>query len=396
MRARSMRIGIANIDHGRRGGIERISAEAALAAARAGHTVEYYCFRHGQADHEDIRFHRLSDWARPNSLRIARFARIGGRAIGKSDVDVTHSYGGVIGCDVITAQSCHLAGMEVGRANREAIREQLNLGIADRVRLHLERENFGGRQYRRIIACSQRVKRELGQYYGVPEGDVTVIPNGVDLGSFQPEKCRALRKETRERLGILENEFLLLFAGNEFARKGLQTVLEALKGIAGSGIRLLVVGGGRARPYRQLATDLRISGQVTFAGRVDDMVPYYGAADLFVFPTRYEPFGMVITEAMASGLPVLVSVAAGAAEDLIRDGQDGLLIQDPRDSAEVASKIRMVIENWQLRTTLASFGRLRVLQLGWDQYGDQLLDVYEEVLARKQSGPAGEDTRAPT
>jgi UDP-glucose:(heptosyl)LPS alpha-1,3-glucosyltransferase len=115
------------------------------------------------------------------------------------------------------------------------------------------------------------------------------------------------------------------------------------------------------------------------------MVPFYGAADLFVFPTLYEAFGLVITEAMASGLPVLVSASAGAAEDLIRDGQDGILISDPHDSAEVAAKIRMITDSWELRTTLSSLGRLRVLQTGWEQYGSQLLKVYDEALARKKA-----------
>ncbi len=383
-----MRIGIAYTEHGRDRGVERISAEGALAAARAGNKVEYYCYAHGQPDHPNITFHTFWPGVPINSLRIARFARLAGLAIRHSNADVTHSFGGVIGCDVISAQSCHLAGMEAVKAGRDEIREEVNLGIADRVRLYLERQNYAGKQYRIVIACSQRVKRELHKWYNVPEDDVVVIPNGVDLAAFNPDVCRVQRKGARERFGVLENEFLLLFAGNEFARKGLETVIMAMKELANPSIRLLVAGGGRIEPYRRFADRLGVLGQVTFAGHVNDMVPCYGAADLFVFPTRYEAFGLVITEAMACGVPVLVSASAGSAEDFICDGRDGILISDPRDPQEVAAKIRLIREDWELRTRLSSLARLRVIELGWETYGRRLLEVYDRAAAIKK-GRAG-------
>ena len=380
-----MRIGIAYPEYGRDRGIERISAEGALSAARAGHRVEYYCTRHSDAGHPNIAFHTIPDRFRRNALSIAHFARVARRKLGESGVDVSHSFGGVIGCDVVSAQSCHRAGMAASKPRSGEIREEVNLGVADRIRLFLENQNFGKRQYRRIVACSQRVKRELCSLYDVPGGDITVVLNGVDLVAFQPDVCRAGRSESREKFGVRENDFLLLFAGHEFARKGLQTVLEAMRLMSDPSIRLLVAGGGRAEQYMRFARRAGIQDQVTFAGHVKDMARLFGAADLFVFPTLYEAFGLVITEAMASGIPVLVSASAGAAEELIRDGQDGMLISNPRDSHEVAGKIRTIKENRELRWTLSSLGRLRVLQTGWEEYGRGLLAVYEEVLALKKA-----------
>jgi UDP-glucose:(heptosyl)LPS alpha-1,3-glucosyltransferase len=352
--------------------------------------VEYFFTRHSDTGHPNISFHAIPDRFHRNALSIAHFAWAARRRLRESGVDVTHSFGGVIGCDVVSAQSCHRAGMAASKPRSGEIREAVNLGVADRIRLFLEKENFGKRQYRRIVACSQRVKRELCSLYDVPEGDITIVLNGVDLAAFEPGVCRSRRSETREKYGIRETDFLLLFAGHEFARKGLQTVLEAMRLMSDSSIRILVAGEGRPDKYMRFARESGIQDQVTFAGHVQDMALLYGAADLFVFPTLYEAFGLVITEAMASGLPVLVSASAGAAEDLIRDGQDGMLISDPRDSHEVAGKIRTIKENRELRTTLASLGRLRVLRTGWEEYGRELIAVYEEVLALKKA----EGTRA--
>ena len=128
---------------------------------------------------------------------------------------------------------------------------------------------------------------------------------------------------------------MLAFVGSGFARKGLDTVLAAM---ARSRLRsrLVVVGRDRELPrFAALAQALKIAGRVSFAGGVDDVRPHYAAADALVLPTLYDPFPNVVLEAMAMGLPAIVSDQCGAAE-LVKHGESGWIV--PAQDAEVLAK----------------------------------------------------------
>jgi UDP-glucose:(heptosyl)LPS alpha-1,3-glucosyltransferase len=379
-----LNIGIAYFEYRHDRGIERISAEVADRAARADHEVHYYCFAHEPAVTTGVQFHRISSLFPFNSFKMLHFARRAGRLMKGGGHDVSHSFGNVLGSDVISAQSCHKAGLDLAKLRPHgSISEGTNFGIADRIRLEMERMNFAGRRYKRIIACSTRVQRELIQHYAVPESDVSVIPNGVDLDAFHPDQRAVCRQKVRERHHIGSEEFLLLFVGHEFERKGLETVLRALGRVRGEPITLLVCGGGNEAPFRTLGNRLGVSSKVVFAGSVPDVHHYFGAADAFVMPSMYEPFGLVITEAMASGIPALVSKTAGAAEDLITNGVHGLLLDDPFSEQELAEKITLLAHNGNLVSAIGAAARQRAERTGWADYVARVLDIYAEIIDRR-------------
>ena len=147
-----------------------------------------------------------------------------------------------------------------------------------------------------------------------------MIYNGVDTDRFTPANAR-FRSEIRQRYQIPAAAVVALFVG-EYRRKGLATIVEALGRLGDKRVHLLAVGKGDLLHYQALAASAGISAQATFAGPAQGIEQVFGAADFFVFPTYYEPFGMVITEAMASGLPVITSRSAGAAE-MITEGENG-------------------------------------------------------------------------
>ncbi len=131
-----------------------------------------------------------------------------------------------------------------------------------------------------------------------------------------------------------------------------------------------------------------------FTGPTREGWRYYAASDVYLLPSLYEPFGLSILEAMASGLPVLVSRDSGAAE-LINDGVDGLLIQEPRDVTELSTKLGALLKDADLRTRLGRQARRTALRYPWDRVAGETEEVYERVLLQKRGGveeqPSGPD-----
>jgi len=379
-----MKIGIAYLEYSRRKGIERISAELADRAAQQGNEVHYHCAHWSDESTSKVHFHKVPTLDVFFSSKLISFAVAGKLSLHGGHYDVTHSYGTVVGCDVITAQSCHRAGMDIaGTLMKDSIESNVNFGIADRVRLCLEQQNFGKRKYKKVIACSNLVKRELMKYYRVPEHDIVVIPNGVDVKEFHPGNRERFRDGVRQEYGIKKEEIVLLFVGHEFTRKGLETIVRSLPILDDSRIKVLVCGGDRTEKFRRLALSLNVDQQVIFAGPQADVKKFYAASDLFVFPTVHEAFGLVIVEAMASGLPVIVSKNAGAAEDIIEDGKDGVLLSDPMNPEELAGHIRSLMNNDSLRTNIGLAARQKVQNYTWDHCAGKVMLVYREMTSMK-------------
>jgi len=120
---------------------------------------------------------------------------------------------------------------------------------------------------------------------------------------------------------------------------------------------------------------------VTFVSHTRDIAAYYAASDLFVFPTLYEPFGLVIVEAMASGLPVITSRLAAAA-DYIDDGVSGILLETPHQPQELASKVELLLADSGLRDTIGRRGREVAERFSWDEVARRTLDAYQAAMRR--------------
>jgi UDP-glucose:(heptosyl)LPS alpha-1,3-glucosyltransferase len=209
--------------------------------------------------------------------------------------------------------------------------------------LWLERSALsGGAEH--FIANSQLVKRQALSAYQVPPDRISVVYPGVDLKRFHPEVRDRWRPEVRRELGIAEDNFLLLFVSNNFARKGLAPLLRAFRRVAlrQPKLRLLVVGAGRIRRFKALARWLGVSDRTIFTGASPAIERLYGAADFFALPTRYDPFAAVCLEAMACGLPVVTSSMNGAAE-VIEQGKNGFVVGVSR-VADLADALCSMLE----------------------------------------------------
>ena len=187
--------------------------------------------------------------------------------------------------------------------------------------LALEKNLFARGGARTIIANSRLVRDEIVRVYGTSAERISVVYNGLPAGHLQPV-APDRRDRERAALTLEPSDYVVLFAGTGWERKGLAHALAALELLPDSlRARLLVAGRGNPRPFlRRLSP--RTWERVRFLGPVRDMAACYAAADVFVAPTLYDPFSNACLEALAAGLPVLTTSANGCAE-IIAAGVEG-------------------------------------------------------------------------
>ncbi len=248
--------------------------------------------------------------------------------------------------------------------------------------LEIERSVYQSDRVRRYITQSKLDTRLLIEYYGVPHEKIVRVRNGVDTTQFNPQ-VRSESQAVREELGIQEGEPLLVFASMDFRRKGLGPLLNAVKVCRTPGIKLLVLGNGDCGTYGRMARDLGLQNRVIFAGRQSAMARFYGAGDLFVLPTIYEPFPNVNLESMACGTPVLTSETAGGA-DIIRVGENGYLIAQPDAVHDMAECIdhHLALSSSQ-RQAMAEQCWLTAQGMTVEQNARNTLAVFEDVIREK-------------
>jgi UDP-glucose:(heptosyl)LPS alpha-1,3-glucosyltransferase len=233
----------------------------------------------------------------------------------------------------------------------------------------------------KIVAISNGVRDEIIRHYHVPPEKISVIYNPVDLTRFHPDHRKGPGRQLRVEEEIKDQEKVVLFVGSGFERKGLGPLIEAIARLGPLPVKLWVVGKGDLKRYRRQARDLGLEGRVRFFGPVPDTERYYAAADLFVFPTIYEPFGQVHLEALASGLPVITNRRCGGAE-LIRSGVNGDLLDSPADSKEIAEKIQRLITHPNPES-LREAARKAAEGYPPDRILDQWEALYQEMIAKE-------------
>jgi len=306
---------------------------------------------HVYAEHQDeedprITFHSVKTIPFPKSLRLLSFAIRATRAIENGNYDITFGVGNTLKADILQPHGgVHWAWFwrSLRVYDHPILWAVKFLGRVfspkQWVSGWIEDAPYKGKKYSRIIAISDMVKQDIIRWYKIPEEQITVVYNGVDIEHFHPRN-RKYRDEIRRRHGIGE-ELVILFVSNNFRMKGLGFLIRALAEVKKEdhpSLRLLVLGRDRKEPYLRLAKKIGISEEVVFAGSTDEPEKYYGASDLLVHPTFYDACSLTVLEALASGLPVITTHSNGAS-GIITEGQEGFVISDPRDDQTLMEKI---------------------------------------------------------
>lgn len=334
--------------HPAKGGAERSLERILLALGSRGHSLQLCAMSCGDHAIPNLELHAVRSPPVPRGVRDWLFARAVDRRLRQIVPDLVLAVRHVLHADVFLARGGFYA--HTLEANRQAApgcwnRAASTLSPKHRLLLRMERRFLNplrGEKRPLVIAPSDFVRRYGEAHYGLPPDRIVVVRTGADLERFRPA-AQEERRRLKEKYGAGET-VLGLFAAHNFRLKGLLCLLEAWKNLPSGPFKLIVAGRDRWRP--------RVSfPNVEFVGARTDLVELYQAADFLVHPTFYDPFSRVAIEAMACGLPVITTRQNGAAE-MIRDGIEGFVLEDPRNTAELADRISL-FENADLRARLA-------------------------------------------
>lgn len=235
-----------------------------------------------------------------------------------------------------------------------------------------------------VMVDSKFIQYELSNYLTLSQDNYFSIPLGISPG-FQPTSEQN-QAAVRSQL-LKNNEFMLLHVGHMQARKNLPVLFHAISLLRKQGIpvKLIQIGGSPTSQQIDLIQELQIDSFIQFIGKIpaDDhdaklLSEYYSAADLFIFPSLYEGFGMPVVEAMACGTAVVASRAASLPEVV---GDAGLLA-DPSSPEQFANQIRILLTNKELRESLIKKGFARAKQFSWENTAKQTLTAYQSILTQ--------------
>jgi glycosyltransferase involved in cell wall biosynthesis len=357
--------------------------------------------------HDKLNLQRIAGPGRPEIADFGSFKLVADRRLKTARYDIIHSAGPNTSlADVYTIQTVHSVKVaqlsEVRKTSSAGLLRRLSWRLYDGAVLRAERDayqTFGPRGPKLFLPVSVGTRDELIACYPDIQANcenslvdyplrgfdpIAVIPNGADLDLFHPRQRERFRSEVRQKHGFRDDDFIILFSGGDWRRKGLDLLLYAITMLRDDGVRLLVVGDDRnGNEIRSMVDKLELASRVTFAGFRKDVHRYYAAGDLFVFPTSYEAFSLATIEAAASGLPVVMTPASGAV-DLLGSGDCGAIVS--RDPHSIAEQIRVYRRNPELLAKHGANARAKAERdYSWDGIAKQTLGVYERLIEYRKA-----------
>jgi UDP-glucose:(heptosyl)LPS alpha-1,3-glucosyltransferase len=356
------------------GGAERYVENLSRELAALGHEV--HLFSHYWPEAAGITIHPVPMLKGVGLLKLWSFNLGVQRLLVNQSFDVVQSFEKTWCQDVYRAgEGCHREWL-FQRRKYESLFKTLGVRLNPFhwLTLMMERKLFEKSRTRFFIANSQRGKREILTHYRVSPEKIQVIYSAVPFKGPFPLKDKVGPAKRKEKV--------LLFVGSGFQRKGLFFVINALPLVLKQAdVRLLVVGQGDQKRAEALANRLGILDRVSFTGPVKEVLPFYQQADAFVLPSIYEPFSNACLEALASGLPLVTTEMNGASEDIL-PGQNGYVLQEPKDRETLAD---LLIQGLKLdQEIIKGVNQNMLIRHTWEGHLEGLLGIYRKVIEEKK------------
>ncbi len=213
------------------------------------------------------------------------------------------------------------------------------------------------------------------------KGKVEVVHNGTDLTPDAP--IEKVKSDAREKLGIFDNELILLFVGQHIWEKNTAMIINALELVRDLPFRMFFVGTGyAAEEMKQMVKERNLEYKIFFKGNIydrEELKSHYAAADLFLFPSMYDNAPLVVREAAALYTPSIIT-AGSTTSEIIVDNENGFLIENSPEA--LAEKIRFLSQNKNLISVVGE-NASKTIARSWESIVDEVLDRYNHLIARK-------------
>ncbi len=366
----------------KKGGLEKYTIFLARTLARLGHEV--HVLARAWTSEPDIIFHRVPMIRLSSPLKNLSFAWQAERLLLKENFDVIHSMERILRQDVFrVSDGVNPVQMAQQYAN-PTVRRLKAMGPRRLTLQYLENQIFLKNGARRIMTNSRLVRDQVIRHYGVRPDRISVIYNSVDGARFHPGVRERFREETRNRFGVREADLLLLFISNNFKLKNLDGVIRAMALSGADNLKLMAIGTDNPRPYQQAALKQGLADRVLFLGPQKEIERFFGAADVFIMPSRYDAFANVCLEAMACGLPTITSRTNGSSEP-IQSGQNGIVLNglEAAEMADAVNALRSSTEQGRMGRAAARTAR----EFTPEKHMAQVLRLYEEIRTEKEIRP---------
>ena len=361
------------------GGAEQFVSEYVKQLANMGHEVHIFANKWTSSNQPNIKIHSVRAIKRNSFLRVLSFAWCVLRSINSLSFDIVQSHERIWNQDIYRAgDGCHREWLE-RRANCLSYIKRLffRFSLFHQLILVLEKRIFENGECKKIIAISEMVKRDILKHYQVPEDRVMVVYNGVDLDRFNPSHRKSSRNELRQQLKISDEEVIILFVGSGFERKGLEYLIKSVQYLKQKKWKLVLVGKGKWKKYLNFASEENRE-KITHLEPIDEIEKLYAAADFFILPSIYEPFGNANLEALASGLPIITSRNCGVSE-IITPKKEGIILEEPSDFKAMAKAIDYLMDS-KNREPMRQSARLLAEKFTQERNASEMLQIYQKLI----------------
>lgn len=389
-----MRIAYAMINCNRRDGSARPVNEVAERMAKRGHDVHVYGRKVEDLDLDLVKWHRVPGPGWPDVADFTSYflsANVLLRDYHR--YDVIHSIGcNTVWANVITIQNVQPAKIEILRQlsahEHVSLPRRLTRWLYLRVTCKAEQLTYDRHRRKRdpvFLPVSHGVQAELVRHYDIGEAPLRIIPNAADVEKFRPLDI-VERAAWRREQEIPEDAPLAVFAGGEWARKGLHLAIQGIGKMQNKTLWLFVAGDDADRDrFKQMARDAGIAERVVFGGFRKDVEKAMGSADLFLFPSYYEAFSLATIEAAACGLPIVAAQINGT-EDFIEPGVTGEFAA--HDPTSIGAVLDSLVSQPEKLAQMGSAARRKVEEgYTWDRVADMSEQTYSEFVSRAGCAP---------
>ena len=364
--------------YGLLGGAEQFVAElTGRLACQTGYDF-HVCANKWQKSDTNITFHQTPIISFPKFMTTPGFAYFVQRHIKRGNFSLVHSHERIFAADIYT-----MHGIPHRYWVHNIRRKQMSL--YDLATDWVEKKLVYEGNCKKFIAVSSLTKDIFLQEYKINHDKISVIHPGVDLNDYATADKRSIRNTIRKEYGFSSQDPIILFASMNFEIKGLDDILFSLAKLKAQNhkFKLIVAGKGNIKKYTKMAKEAQIISDIIFTGPLnkEHLIKMYLASDLYIMLSKFDTFGMVVLEAMAAGVPVIISNNVGA-KDLVQENKNGFIINNTSDYDYVATKIALLLDE-NIRRPFAAAAYQTATLNTWDRVTTKYQDIYADILNAK-------------